>query len=473
MYTQLNHRAVAAGKTAKQWARRIPRVLYKAAACVAICCILVFSQFSTNITSYPTHFVAPRSPTKANISPPKRALAMTCPSRETAEHHPLLGRWIHNAADPFLGVSAVADELVSMRFPYPMYVLAFKNERDATRRCHEVVNSVSASGLVVKCIELPQNVPTGYGYAKIDAMMHLTTETDIDEVIFLDCDSLPVANMTNVFAMLSSGGSWRGELPQQLSPSVGHSVDHVAAVFWGDIEGHYDPSIKIIEQKYSALHNIDMARRHAAVEKSKYYDSYHMRMGCDTGIMLVNLRRSQAALELLVELKDNTVFQDVSYGDKDLWRLAYHLTDTPFRLSPYVGALGSFDSNKQFLFASQAKHNDNGDIISVHQLWFPSRHEPYFQAIAANADEALESTLGADVWYVPAEPRIALSPKEKKTRFRNCLIRMKDFIGISWIPTRQSIWGHASTCASLWQKGQTTCPCTWTGCGKNGLWNSA
>lgn len=100
-------------------------------------------------------------------------------------HNP--GSW--KPADPFTGVSAVADQLVSLNSTLELVFVHFPGD-GSEARCLELQKRL-AGRLKMTCHAASGNLPQGYGVAKVEAVL----QAPLTEVIWLDCDAFPLKDL--------------------------------------------------------------------------------------------------------------------------------------------------------------------------------------------------------------------------------------------------------------------------------------
>lgn len=120
---------------------------------------------------------------------------------------------------------------------------------------------------------------------------------------------------------------------------------NTGAIFWGDIEGHFDAN---------KLRN--MFEQQKVDPKLFPLDSWRTRMGFDSGVLVINKAKCSAVMNRLQEMTRSFQQQWAQYthGDKDLWHIAWMLHNQNFTYVPYVGALGAFcESDHKFCMTAQ------------------------------------------------------------------------------------------------------------------------
>jgi len=94
----------------------------------------------------------------------------------------------------------------------------------------------------------------------------------------------------------------------------------VSAFFWPDLGANYKKQT-VIFKKYGVRYD---------------ENNYKHATGFDSGLMMINKEKSKKAIGFLM----NTICRNIetwesrSMGDKDLWHLAWDLTETPYIYSP-------------------------------------------------------------------------------------------------------------------------------------------
>lgn len=132
--------------------------------------------------------------------------------------------------------------------------------------------------------------------------------------------------------------------------------------FWGDSRDHFDE--KSVE---------------GVLARSDVFsvDQWWTSQGLDSGILLVD--KSQCFHELLTlatiaqSQKRYQALQQLSMGDKDLFRVAWMIRERAFAMVPYIGELGSFNSAGAWSMTSQLKHDAHGRVVALHQRHRGSR----------------------------------------------------------------------------------------------------
>eukprot|EP00035_Acanthoeca_spectabilis_P034335 m.28532 g.28532 ORF g.28532 m.28532 type:complete len:558 (-) comp6562_c0_seq2:98-1771(-) len=313
-----------------------------------------------------------------------RGIVMSCPSGRQGMHNP--GSW--KPADPFTGVSAVADQLVSLNSTLELVFVHFPGD-GSEARCLELQKRL-AGRLKMTCHAASGNLPQGYGVAKVEAVL----QAPLTEVIWLDCDAFPLKDLTPLL--------------------LDESYRNTGAIFWGDIEGHFDAN---------KLRN--MFKQQKVDPKLFPLDSWRTRMGFDSGVLVINKAKCSAVMNRLQEMTRSFQQQWAQYthGDKDLWHIAWMLHNQNFTYVPYVGALGAFcESDHKFCMTAQAKFDLEGRTVVTHQLWRDGiLPKPNFHG---HEWPALTPELGGQVRYNPPDLTIRYDLR-KKVQFRYARVGQK------------------------------------------------
>jgi alpha 1,2-mannosyltransferase len=175
--------------------------------------------------------------------------------------------------------------------------------------------------------------PSVFGFnTKIHAVYH----SSFENVLFLDADNVPVRDPTYLFS----------------SPEFTES----GAVFWPDF-WHPRKTIFNIHSESLLWELVDM----------DFVDMFEQ----ESGQLLIDRRRAAVALEVLMFYQyhrpnhfDKLV---LAHGDKDLFRLAWLKTQTPFFMMPYPpGAAGSVRKDK-FCGMTMVQYDAEGRVLFLHR----------------------------------------------------------------------------------------------------------
>merc|ERR1711964_6308 len=113
----------------------------------------------------------------------------------------------------------------------------------------------------------------------------------------------------------------------------------------------------------------------------------------DSGLMIIRKSSSKRALEFLMETicGDIGVWGGRSSGDKDLWHLAWDLTETEYVYVPYVGGVGSknADDISTWAMTGQVKFDEEGIPLVMHQIWTRWNIRPYDFVLKADLRQGL------------------------------------------------------------------------------------
>lgn len=87
--------------------------------------------------------------------------------------------------------------------------------------------------------------------------------------------------------------------------------------------------------------------------------------------MFINKEKSKKAIEFLINeiCRNIEKWKSLSMGDKDLWHLAWDLTETPYVYIPWVGGIGSKTDENLWIMAGQTKFDEGGNPLVMHQMW--------------------------------------------------------------------------------------------------------
>lgn len=265
-----------------------------------------------------------------------KAVVFSCPvkTKSGVEHGPT-SYW-----DGFITASA---RLRALGCKLPIYNAYYASESpQTTPKCDVLHSRAAESGWKdISCHAIEQQAPDGYGFAKITAI----TTVPALECIFMDCDTFPMRDPTQLFD--------------------DSSYKRTGAFFWADVQGHFDLDRRM-------LSHIDA--------RAFPRKAWSTRAGFDSGVLLVHKRKVQEQLQLLeAMIRCKTVdWGKFSFGDKDLWHYAWMLTNKSYAVSPFVGMTGKTKGSNHSLYAasstcmqlsSQAKFDSEGRVFLLHQLW--------------------------------------------------------------------------------------------------------
>eukprot|EP00041_Stephanoeca_diplocostata_P030087 m.902047 g.902047 ORF g.902047 m.902047 type:complete len:464 (+) comp23689_c3_seq22:324-1715(+) len=271
------------------------------------------------------------TPANSSTTPGRRGVVMSCPVGRASHNS---GNW--KPANLFIGIEAVAQQLVNFQSDLELVVVIYGKEAARGMPACENMRRKFDKQLALTCHRAKTDMPAGYGVSKVAAIW----EAPLTEAIWLDCDTFPVDNLSELLD--------------------DESYQQTGAMFWADIEGHFDAAK--LRRKF-AEHGVD--------SKQFPLDAWWVKQGFDSGILIVHKEKCKAVLERLWEMgKDFKRWERYTSGDKDLWHIAWMLHGQDFTYVPYVGATGFFrKSNKMWYMTSQAKYGTNGKIYVLHQMW--------------------------------------------------------------------------------------------------------
>ncbi|KAL7689999.1 putative alpha-mannosyltransferase, nucleotide-diphospho-sugar transferase [Plasmopara halstedii] len=162
------------------------------------------------------------------------------------------------------------------------------------------------------------------------------THTALELVLFLDADNVPVRDPSYLFEQ----------------PELGQS----GAVFWPD---YWHPAHTIFNINENSLlwELLDMP----------FLDMFEQ----ESGQLVIDKTKSSAALQMLTYLAfhDPDLFSQYKlvHGDKDLFRLAWLKTKTPFHMIAYPPGLAGTVRNSKFCGMSMVQYGTNGEILFLHR----------------------------------------------------------------------------------------------------------
>lgn len=161
--------------------------------------------------------------------------------------------------------------------------------------------------------------------------------TDLDNVLFLDADNVPVKDPTYLF-----------ESPE---------FKETGAIFWPDFWHPINTIFNIHERsllwELAATPFVDMMEQ-------------------ESGQLLINRAKSSAALQILqlYAFHAPSLFARfrLAWGDKDLFRLAWLKTNTSFHFIPHApGAAGRTNVHGVFCGMTMVQFDPQGDVLFLHR----------------------------------------------------------------------------------------------------------
>ncbi|KAG7381633.1 hypothetical protein PHYPSEUDO_005791 [Phytophthora pseudosyringae] len=165
--------------------------------------------------------------------------------------------------------------------------------------------------------------------------IHALAHSELDQVLFLDADNVPVKDPTFLFT----------------TPEF----KKTGAIFWPDF---WHPGNTIFNIKAESLlwELIDMP----------FVNMFEQ----ESGQLLVDRRRAAVALEIvqLLALRQPNRFEllNLLYGDKDLFRMAWLKTNTPFHMIGTPAAAAGMVSANQFCGMTMVQHDTQGEVLFLH-----------------------------------------------------------------------------------------------------------
>lgn len=162
------------------------------------------------------------------------------------------------------------------------------------------------------------------------------THSQFDNVLFLDADNVPVRDPRYLFAT--------------------REFREFGAIFWPDF-WHPDHTIFNVNSASLLWELLDMP----------YVDMFEQ----ESGQLLIDRRRARSALRMLnlLAFHEPNIFSrlKLAHGDKDLFRLAWLKTQTPFYMVPHPpGSAGTLRDDK-FCGMSMVQADPNGDVLFLHR----------------------------------------------------------------------------------------------------------
>lgn len=201
------------------------------------------------------------------------------------------------------------------------------------RASHSILQAlVTEYNVIVRTIQDPNA-------SKFHAKPYAVYHSHFEQVLFLDSDNIPVRDPTYLFD----------------SPEF----QQYGAIFWPDF---WRPAVRTpfnVHAQSVLWDLLDMP----------FIDMFEQ----ESGQLLINRRTSEKALNKLMFYSSRTprLLTDWSliYGDKDLFRLAWLNTSTPFYYIPHILALGGlYDAEEDFFCGvAMIQRDPNGDFIFMHR----------------------------------------------------------------------------------------------------------
>ncbi|GMF20804.1 unnamed protein product [Phytophthora fragariaefolia] len=165
--------------------------------------------------------------------------------------------------------------------------------------------------------------------------IYALSQSKLDQVLYLDSDNTPVKDPTYLFT----------------TPEF---VDS-GAIFWPDFWQPVNTIFNINEEtllwEYVGIRYVNMFEQ-------------------ESGQLLIDLRRAAAALKVLqlFAFQEPNLFQELKlvHGDKDLYRLAWLKTNTPFHMIETPAAAAGMMNGDQFCGITMVQHDSEGEILFLH-----------------------------------------------------------------------------------------------------------
>jgi alpha 1,2-mannosyltransferase len=168
--------------------------------------------------------------------------------------------------------------------------------------------------------------------SKVYALAH----SDLDQLLFLDADNAPVKDPTYLF-----------DTPEFLN---------TGALFWPDF---WNPANTIFNIKATSLI--------WELVGTEFVDMFEQ----ESGQLMLDRRRTAVALHVtqFLAMRQPRHFERLrlSYGDKDLFRLAWLKTKTPFHMIVTPPAAAGMVRAKQYCGMTMVQYDTRGEVIFLHR----------------------------------------------------------------------------------------------------------
>ncbi|KAG3158810.1 hypothetical protein PI126_g7679 [Phytophthora idaei] len=172
--------------------------------------------------------------------------------------------------------------------------------------------------------------------AGFNSKVHAITHTELEHVLFLDADNVPVRDPSYLFKT--------SEFLQ------------TGAVFWPDF-WHPAHTIFNINEDSLLWELLDMP----------YTDMFEQ----ESGQLVIDKTKSSAALRMLslFAFHDSNLFSryKLAHGDKDLFRLAWLKTNTPFHMIANPPGIAGTVRGTKFCGMSMAQFDTDGEVLFLHR----------------------------------------------------------------------------------------------------------
>lgn len=203
---------------------------------------------------------------------------------------------------------------------------------EMTAKHSTVVELVKYYNVVVRVIEDPNA-------SKFHAKPYAIYHSRFESVLWLDSDNIPVRDPTYMFEtpeFIKYGAIF---WPDFWRPAIGTPFNvHQQSALWTLLDM---PFTNMFEQE-SGQFLLNRSRSHVALSKLMFYSSHMPRLITDWRLV---------------------------WGDKDLFRLAWLNTSTPFYMVQHLVALGGLyqEDEKFFCGVSMIQRDPQGDILFMHR----------------------------------------------------------------------------------------------------------
>ncbi|RLN10381.1 hypothetical protein BBJ28_00024663 [Nothophytophthora sp. Chile5] len=178
---------------------------------------------------------------------------------------------------------------------------------------------------------IKEEIVTGFN-SKVFALAH----SALDQVLFLDADNAPVKDPTYLFMT-----------PEFLAQGT---------IFWPDF---WHP--------VNTIFNVNAESLIWELVGTPFVDMFEQ----ESGQLLIDRRRTRVALQVvqLLALREPRHFTTLKllHGDKDLFRLAWLKTQTPFHMIATPAAAAGMLKAKQFCGMTMVQHDTRGDVLFLHR----------------------------------------------------------------------------------------------------------
>ncbi|ETP53082.1 hypothetical protein F442_01985 [Phytophthora nicotianae P10297] len=168
--------------------------------------------------------------------------------------------------------------------------------------------------------------------SKVYALAH----SELDQILFLDADNSPVKDPTYLF-----------DTPEFLK---------TGSIFWPDF---WTPANTIFNLKAQSLI--------WELAGTPFVDMFEQ----ESGQLLIDRKRAAVALHVaqFLAMREPRHFERLrlSYGDKDLFRLAWLKTNTPFHMIATPPAAAGMVRANQYCGMTMVQHDTRGEVIFLHR----------------------------------------------------------------------------------------------------------